>query len=82
MRKLDNLNDHSALRDMRKNAVSGWLKSLETVRTEWWALLEQGECNEQEALAGVADEVQNLLAQTTTLPFATAIRHTLVAQVG
>lgn len=37
-----NLDQHSVLRDLRKDAVSGWLSSLDVVRTEWWTLLEQG----------------------------------------
>lgn len=77
-----NLNQHRALREMRKSAVSGWLSSLEVVRTEWWTLLEQGQCTEEDALAYVAEEVQKLLAKTADLPFATAIRHTLTWQGG
>jgi uncharacterized protein (TIGR02646 family) len=77
-----NLDQHSALREMRKNAVSGWLSSLEVVRAEWWRLLEQGQCTEEYALACVAEAVQELLAKTADLPFATAIRHTLTWQGG
>lgn len=77
-----NLDEHDALREMRKRAVSGWLSSLDEVSTDWWGLFEQGECTEEEALAGVEEEVQSLLSQTASAPFATAIRHTLMAQIG
>ena len=77
-----NLDQHSALREMRKNAASGWLSSLEVVRAEWWEMLEQGQCTEEYALACVAEALQELLDKTADLPFTTAIRHTLTWQGG
>ncbi len=77
-----NLDGHSALREMRKKAVYGWLESLETIRKKYCEQLEKGDCTEQEALADMTSEVESLLDQTASLSFATAIRHALVAQLG
>ena len=65
-----NLNAHNGkLRHMRKKAISGWLSSLETLKNQ---LLDSNEELVQKELA-------DMLRETATLEFATAIQHSLQA---
>jgi uncharacterized protein (TIGR02646 family) len=66
------------LRDRRRQAIAGWLASLQVVQEECQAYLTEGLYTEDEAFAEVQEELDKLLSQTADLPFATAIRHTLL----
>ena len=64
--------EHGPLRQMRKQAISGYLQTAEAIR-EWAETLPQ-----EEWLPFLEEE----LARVVSLPFATAIKHALISQVS
>lgn len=64
------------LRDLRRGAIQGWLKSLQEVQEGWAGLVAAQLCTQDEAFAQVQEQFDDWLSEMRT-PFATAIRHAL-----
>lgn len=71
--------DHpgSPLRAQRKEAIEGWLISLDEILSTHAELAEFGVCTQAEADAATLEELDAILRNIEGLPFTTAIRHVL-----